>query len=70
MHFASGSDAPHGWTARGMGVGCITYEVILHNTFPKWGMRLFDVLRIFKVVVLLFIVFSGFAALAGHRRVA
>lgn len=67
--FASGGDAPDGWAARGIGVGCITFAVILHSTFPKWGMRLFDVLGVFKVVVLLFIIFSGFAALAGHRRV-
>ncbi|MCJ1468578.1 hypothetical protein MMC07_007207 [Pseudocyphellaria aurata] len=66
---ASGSDAPDGWTARAIGVGCITFAVVLHSTLPKWGMRLFDVLGVFKVVVLLFIVFSGFAALAGHRRV-
>lgn len=66
---ASGSDEPDGWTARGIGLGCITFAVVLHSTFPKWGMRLFDVLGVFKVVVLLFIVFSGFAALAGHRRV-
>lgn len=67
--FASGSDAPDGWSARGIGVGCITFAVLLHSIFPKWGMRLFDVLGVFKVVVLLFIVFSGFAALAGHRQV-
>lgn len=66
---ASGSDAPDGWSARAIGVGCITFAVVLHSTLPKWGMRLFDVLGGFKVVVLLFIVFSGFAALAGHRRV-
>lgn len=69
MLFASGSDEPDGWAARGIAVACITFAVLLHSTFPKWGMRLFDVLGIFKVVVLLFIVFSGFAALAGHRKV-
>lgn len=36
---------------------------------PKWGIRLFNVLGIFKVVILVFIVFSGFAALAGHLKV-
>ncbi|KAL3961211.1 hypothetical protein ACCO45_002734 [Purpureocillium lilacinum] len=38
-------------------------------TLPKWGIRLFNVLGVFKVVILLFIVFSGFAALAGRRLV-
>lgn len=32
-------------------------------------MRLFNVLGVFKVVVLLVIVFAGFAALAGHVKV-
>lgn len=66
---ASGSDTTDGWAARGIGVACATFSVLLHSTFPKWGIRLFNVLGVFKVVILLFIVFSGFAALAGHRRV-
>lgn len=67
--FASGSEAPDGWAARGIGCASITFAVILHSLFPKWGIRIFSVLGIFKVVVLLVIVFSGFAALAGNRRV-
>lgn len=67
--FASGSDAPDGWAARGIGVACATFAVGLHSILPKWGVRLFNVLGVFKVVILLFIVFAGFAALAGHLRV-
>ncbi|KAF2756904.1 amino acid transporter [Pseudovirgaria hyperparasitica] len=67
--FASGSEEPDGWKARGIAVVCVTFAVALHATLPKWGMRLFDILGVFKVVVLLLIVFSGFAALAGHRRI-
>lgn len=67
--FASGSEQPDGWLARGLGIICVTFAVLLHALLPKWGVRLVNVLGIFKVVVLLFIVFSGFAALAGHRRV-
>lgn len=66
---ASGSEEADGWIARGIAIGCITFVVLLHGIFPKWGMRLFDVLGIFKVMVLLFIVCSGFAALAGYRNV-
>ena len=43
--------------------------MILHSTLPKWGMRLFNVLGVFKVGVLLFIVFSGFAALDGRLKI-
>jgi amino acid transporter len=67
--FASGSTAPDGWAARGIAVACVTFSVLLHATLPKWGIRLFNVLGVFKVGVLIFIVFSGFAALAGHRKV-
>lgn len=67
--FASGSSEPDGWTARGLGVACVTFAVGLHSVLPKWGLRLVNVLGVFKVVILLFIVFSGFAALAGRRLV-
>ncbi|ORY04546.1 amino acid permease [Clohesyomyces aquaticus] len=67
--FASGSAAPDGWAARGIAVACVTFSVLLHSIFPKWGIRLSNVLGIFKVAILTFIVFSGFAALAGHRKV-
>lgn len=67
--FASGSESPDGWAARGIAVACVTFSVLLHATLPKWGIRLFNVLGVFKVIILLFIIFSGFAALAGHRKV-
>ncbi|KAF5681707.1 high affinity methionine permease [Fusarium circinatum] len=67
--FASGRETPDGWEARGIAVACVTFAVLMHSVTPKWGIRLFNVLGVFKVVILLFIVFSGFAALAGHRRV-
>jgi amino acid transporter len=66
---ASGNSEPDGWPARGIAIACITFAVVLHAVLPKWGMRLFNVLGVFKAVVLLFIVFAGFAAIAGHRRV-
>ncbi|KAF2748542.1 high-affinity methionine permease-like protein [Sporormia fimetaria CBS 119925] len=67
--FASGSKSPDGWAARGIAVACATFACALHATLPKWGIRLFNVLGVFKVIILLFIIFSGFAALAGHRNV-
>ncbi|KNG45204.1 high-affinity methionine permease [Stemphylium lycopersici] len=67
--FAAGKETPDGWEARGIAVACVTFCVVLHSTLPKWGIRLFNVLGIFKVFILLFIVFSGFAALAGHLKI-
>ncbi|KAL2127288.1 hypothetical protein VTI74DRAFT_10964 [Chaetomium olivicolor] len=67
--YAAGSELKDSYRARGIGVACVTFVVLLHATLPKWGIRLFNVLGVFKVAVLLFIVFSGFAALAGRRLV-
>lgn len=67
--YASGRESPDGWAARGIGIAGVTFAILLHSILPKWGVRLFNVLGIFKVGILLFIVCSGFAALAGHRLV-
>ncbi|CAI6334676.1 unnamed protein product [Periconia digitata] len=67
--FASGSEEPDGWQARGIAVACVTFAVVLHSTLPKWGVRLFNVLGVFKVIILLLIVFAGFAALDGRLKV-
>lgn len=67
--YAAGSELKDSYKARGVGVACATFAVVLHAVLPKWGIRLFNVLGVFKVAVLVFIVFSGFAALAGRRLV-
>ncbi|KAI1758497.1 amino acid transporter [Hypoxylon sp. FL1150] len=67
--YASGSSQGDGWAARGIAIACITFAVSLHSVFPKWGLRLVSSLGIFKVIILVFIVLSGFAALAGRLRV-
>lgn len=63
---AAGSTEGDGWTARGIAIACITFAVALHSIFPKWGLRLVNLLGIFKVVIVIFIVFSGFAAISGR----
>ena len=60
---------PDGWGPRAIAVLCISFVVILHATLPQWGLRLTNALGVFKVLVLLVIVFSGFAALLGYRLV-
>lgn len=66
---AAGHPMPDGWGPRAIAVLCITFVVVLHATLPQWGLRLTNALGVFKVLVLLVIVFSGFAALAGYRLV-
>ncbi|KAK4446956.1 high-affinity methionine permease [Podospora aff. communis PSN243] len=67
--YAAGNELKDTYRGRAIGVACVTFAVVLHAVAPKWGVRLFNVLGVFKVVILLFIVFAGFAALAGHRLV-
>jgi amino acid transporter len=67
--FAFGSTRVDDWAARAIAVGCVTFAVVLHSTLPRCGIWLFNALGFFKVIILLLIVFSGFAALAGHRLV-
>ncbi|RDA89797.1 hypothetical protein CP533_3327, partial [Ophiocordyceps camponoti-saundersi (nom. inval.)] len=65
---ASGRESD-GWDARGIAVSVVVFAAFMHSVYPKWGIRLFNVLGAVKVLSLVFIVFTGFAALAGRRRV-
>ncbi|CAG9952372.1 unnamed protein product [Clonostachys rosea f. rosea IK726] len=58
--YASGWSSVDGWPARGIAIVCVTFAVALHATLPKWGVRLFNILGVFKVGVVLFIIFAGF----------
>ncbi|KAL0581130.1 tRNA ligase [Marasmius crinis-equi] len=54
------------WNQRGIGLGVVTFALIIHGCTPKTGIYLQNVLGFFKIVVLLFIICTGFAALAGR----
>lgn len=56
------------WNSKGIGVAVIVTACIVHSTFLKWGLLFQNALGTFKVVILLLIVFAGFAALAGENR--
>ncbi|KXX75720.1 High-affinity methionine permease [Madurella mycetomatis] len=66
---AVGHPMPDGWVPRAIAITGMTSVVLLHATLPKWGVRLSNALGIFKVIVLLLIIFSGIGALAGYRLV-
>lgn len=66
---ASTGEESDGWPARGIAVGVVVFAVTIHSVAPKWGIRLFSLLGIFKIPTLVFVIFSGFAALAGRRQV-
>ncbi|KAJ6785469.1 hypothetical protein PWT90_01179 [Aphanocladium album] len=67
VNACSSTMANESWAARAIGIGCVTFAVLLHSLLPQWGVRLMNVMGMFKVVVMLVIAFSGFAALAGYR---
>ncbi|KAF9048972.1 high affinity methionine permease [Panaeolus papilionaceus] len=60
---------PTRWTLRWVGFACITFAFLLHGTAMKWGLRLQNFLGVFKVIVLLFVIITGFVALGGHMKV-
>lgn len=66
---AGGNDNYGEWQAKGIGAGVLVSAVILHGTMLKWGLRIQNLIGSFKIVILVVIAFSGFAALAGHTKV-
>lgn len=60
---------PKRWTLRLVGFACITFALLLHGTALKWGLRLQNFLGVVKIIVLLFIVVTGFVALGGHMKI-
>lgn len=67
VHASSSALTGETWAARAIGIGCVTLAVVLHSLVPQWGVRLTNLMGVFKIVVMLVIAFSGVAALAGYR---
>ena len=57
------------WNQRGVGVACVTSAFLIHGLALKWGLRLQNALGIIKIIILLLIIFSGFAALGGRLKI-
>ncbi|PPQ92638.1 hypothetical protein CVT25_007717 [Psilocybe cyanescens] len=60
---------PTHWTCRLVGFTCITFSVLFHGTALKCGLRLQNFLLIFKILVLVFIIITGFVALSGRMKI-
>ncbi|KAK0534508.1 methionine permease [Tilletia horrida] len=58
------------WASKGIGAAVLTFCFLIHSFALKWGLHLQNILGTFKVFILVFIACSGFAALAGHTRLA
>ncbi|KAF2105051.1 high affinity methionine permease [Rhizodiscina lignyota] len=57
------------WNQRGIGLACITAAFLIHGLALKWGLRLQNALGVIKLIILLIIIFAGFAALGGHLKI-
>ncbi|KAL4400191.1 methionine permease [Malassezia pachydermatis] len=64
----AGGSEPTQWNSKGIGVAVIMAALIMHSTMLRVGLIFQNVIGIFKVVILLLIVFAGFAALAGQTE--
>ncbi|KAL4744058.1 amino acid/polyamine transporter I [Aspergillus similis] len=57
------------WNQRGIGLACITAAFLIHGFALKWGLRLQNLLGIIKLVIIVFVIVTGWVALAGHTKV-
>ncbi|TBU25667.1 high affinity methionine permease [Dichomitus squalens] len=57
------------WVTRGISIGVIVFVTVLQGLFPKLGLWVMNGVTVFKIVILLFIVVSGWAVLAGNTSV-
>lgn len=70
LRAAGYADAKERWESRAIAIGCVTFVTILHALQPRWGLRAIKLLAYYKLILLCFIICTGFAALAGRRNVA
>ncbi|BCS21055.1 high affinity methionine permease [Aspergillus puulaauensis] len=57
------------WNQRGIGLACVTAAFLIHGFALKWGLRLQNLLGVVKLVIIVFIVVTGWVALAGHTKI-
>ncbi|KAI0365761.1 amino acid transporter [Pilatotrama ljubarskyi] len=65
---AAGHEATR-WTTRGIAVGTIVFAVLLHGLVPRVGVLVMNGLSVFKVVILLFVVVTGWVVLSGKTSI-
>ncbi|KAL4812013.1 amino acid/polyamine transporter I [Aspergillus spinulosporus] len=65
MIVASGKEATE-WEERGIAIAVISFITLLHVFLPNWGVRGMNVIGVVKVVLLLFIVVTGWVVLSGR----
>ncbi|MCJ1370174.1 hypothetical protein MMC20_001386 [Loxospora ochrophaea] len=54
------------WAEKGIAIAVIFFVTLVHIFIPHWGVRLMNVLGTLKIVILLFIVVTGWVVLSGR----
>ncbi|KII88442.1 hypothetical protein PLICRDRAFT_161541 [Plicaturopsis crispa FD-325 SS-3] len=57
------------WNQRGVALACLTFAWLLHGTSRRAGLWLQNVLGVFKLGVLIFVVITGWVALSGRTKI-
>ncbi|KAI1787977.1 high affinity methionine permease [Ganoderma leucocontextum] len=57
------------WVTRGIALGVIAFVTLLHGLTPRLGVWVMNGLSVFKIGILVFIVVTGWAVLAGHTSI-
>ncbi|PGH00807.1 hypothetical protein GX51_05584 [Blastomyces parvus] len=68
IYNAAGVDASE-WQNKGLAVGSYTFLALLCLLSNKWSIRLMNLISAVKLIILLFIVITGFVVLGGGTRV-
>ncbi|KAJ7913549.1 amino acid transporter [Mycena leptocephala] len=57
------------WVVRGIALGVIFFVTLLHGLTPKLGILVMNALSLFKIVILLVIVITGWVVLSGKTHI-
>lgn len=57
------------WNQRLIGFSGVTFSFLIHSVAVKWGLRLQNILGLFKLIILVIIVVTGLVALTGKLNI-
>ncbi|KAF8549793.1 amino acid transporter [Imleria badia] len=66
---AAGS-VPTNWSERGIALGVVVFATLLHGFTPRTGVYVMNLLSIFKIIILTFVVITGWVVLSGKTHIA
>ncbi|KII87999.1 hypothetical protein PLICRDRAFT_30477 [Plicaturopsis crispa FD-325 SS-3] len=65
----SAGHAADRWTERGIALAVIVFVTLLHGFTPRLGLYVMNGLSVFKIVILVFIVITGWVVLSGKTHI-